>query len=500
MKAADLLKRYNRAQERWSLWRDVYRECYEYAAPERESFSNAMPGQKKNRHIVDSTAVIALPQYAALMVSAVFPPWSEWMGFEAGESIPDEEKEGINKVIEKQTKTFFSEMRASNFQTEIAQTFIDYGIGTAGILVEEEPFGSDNVLKFTTIPLSELFLEPAYGRKSIDNVWRLQQLEASLIPETWPGAKITSALKARIDKKDGLPVTLKVGMLKNDETRRYDHVVIYDNEVIFEQTFDSKRLIVFRNDVMPGETYGRGPVMNILPDIKTVNKVKEFMLQNAALQMSGVYTGVSDGIFNPYTVRIAPGSIIPVNSNNTSNPSLAALPRAGDIQLGELIISDLQANIKNALMVNPLGDVSDPVKSATEQAIRRQESLELRGASLNRLYSELIYPLVNAVVDILQTRGMLAKFKVDGREVKIRMKSSMTRIEGIESHRNMMEWLGSMQGLPPEVIATAIKIENIPKVSAGNLGISPDLIRDDVERDQLIQQAKEAASVQQQPV
>ena len=54
--------------------------------------------------------------------------------------------------------------------------------------------------------------------------------------------------------------------------------------------------------------------------------------------MTGVYTATSDGTWNPHTVTLAPGSIIPVGSNSNQNPSLKALESSGNPQLGDVII------------------------------------------------------------------------------------------------------------------------------------------------------------------
>ena len=143
-----------------------------------------------------------------------------------------------------------------------------------------------------------------------------------------------------VEKEDSGEVDIKNGMLYNPKDGKHHQVVIYDKSMLFTQEFNSKRLIVSRWHVTPGEVFGRGPIIQQLPDIRTVNKVKQFILENAAIQMAGIYTGVDDGVFNPHTVRIAPGVVIPVGSNMSQNPSLAPLQRSGDLGLGGLILED----------------------------------------------------------------------------------------------------------------------------------------------------------------
>lgn len=488
----DLLKRYDKAKARWELWRSLHQECFDFAAPERETFRFRSPGQRKNRHIFDSTAVQGLTQFASRIQGSLVPSWQNWVNFVAGDEVPEDEKDNINELLETSTTVFFSHLNHSNFSTEITPSFSDLGIGTGAILVEESDFTDDVILKFTNIPLAELYPEiPAGG--PVKNVWRMQSVEPKNIPQTWPNATLPSKLKRLVDSQSQVDVDIITGMLFNPEDKLYHQIVIYEKSVIFTQSFATKRLIVFRWHITPGEVFGRGPIMQVLPDIRTVNKVKQFVLDNAALQMSGVYTGISDGVFNPYTVTISPGSIIPVSSNNTQNPSLTPLPLSGNIRIGELVIADLQNTIRKALLVDPLGELTDPVRSATETLIRNQEDLKLQGANIGRLKSELIEPLVNAVVGILTTRGKLPEFKVDGQEVTIKQQSPLAKAEDIEDFQSSQLWFSNISALPPELVAGVVKVEDLPRYWADKLGVPASLLRDKEEQAKLANTVIDAA-------
>ena len=111
--------------------------------------------------------------------------------------------------------------------------------------------------------------------------------------------------------------------------------------------------------VVPGEVLGRGRIMSILPDIKTANKMVELVLRNASLAVSGVYTATSDSVINPYTMQLAPGTMIPVDSNDSSNPTLRPLDRAGDFNVSQLVLEDLQNRIRKTLFAEPLGSIEE---------------------------------------------------------------------------------------------------------------------------------------------
>jgi hypothetical protein len=215
-----------------------------------------------------------------------------------------------------------------------------------------------------------------------------------------------------------------------------------------------------------------------------------------------MYTGLDDGMFNPHTVRIAPGTVIPVNQNGTQNPSLQALPRAGDLGLGDIILSDLQNNIKEVLFDDPMGDITDPVRSATEIQARLREMLKQAGASLGRQNTELLSKVVAAGVDILQGRGKIPKMKIDGKEVTIKYTSPLARAADLEDFENSQVWFENVKGLGqvagPEVVLATVKVEELPEYWSTKLGVPSNLVRSKQEKEQFAKTAVEAAQTIQQ--
>lgn len=500
-KTEDLMRRFGKSKSLYHLWRSLHQEAYDFAMPDRETFHFRSPGQRKNRHIFDSTAIDGLEVFANKVQGGFFPDWLQWMEFQAGDQIPEEQRDDINSKLELVTKKFFGYFHQSNFSTEITAGLKDWGVGTGCIEVEEGMFDrNENLFKFCDVPLAELYVEkPAGG--AINTSWRQMDVEAINIKQTWPEADLTPDLEKMIKKKPLEKVKIINGHIFDPKKFVYHQVVIYPTKkhILFAQEFKTKRRIVFRANVTPGETYGRGPIIQMLPDIRTLNKVKQFILENAAIQMAGVYTGLDDGVFNPYTVRIAPGSIIPVASNNNQNPSMKALDRAGDIGIGGMVMEDLQSNIRRPLMAEPMGEINDPVRSASEQVIRHQEALKRSNTAFGRLYSELVVPLVQACLDIAIERGLMPEVKANGTEVKIKMVSPLAKQQDIEDFQNSQLWFSNVAQLDPNILMASVKVENLPKYWADKLSVpSSELVRSDKEREQIGAIMTQAAQAQMQ--
>jgi len=497
----DLIKRFNHARSEYELFRSLHQEAYDFVAPQRETFRFYSPGQEKNRHVFDSTAIMALEQFASRIKGSVMPSWKQWAQLTAGSVVPEQETANVNKALEEGNDLLFDSLNHSNFDTEINPSLVDMGVGTGAIVIDEGEFNSGDVFRFSNVPLAELYVEkPAMGR--IRSGWRKHKMAVGKIEQVWPGAKLSDQLEKMKEKDPNTDVDILSGFLfnpKGGEDERYWNVIIHESSktILFDQAFATQRLIVFRWHVVPGETYGRGIAMQCLPDIRTLNKMVEFKLQSLALAVGGLWTGVNDGIFNPNTVRIRPKTIIPVASNNTQNPTLAPLPLAGDPASVEMNIRDLQEKINQSFFANPLGDVTDPVRSATENMIRQQEMLKQAGASFGRLRTELIEPLMEACIDILRGLGLFPDIRLDGKEVTIKHTSPLAKAEDIEDFQNIMTWAQSNIALVgQEVFMGTAKVEDMPKITSEMLGVPASLLRSDEERQALGEAAAQAAQQQ----
>jgi len=486
---SDLMKRFTEAKKSWEQWRSLHQEAYDFSAPQRETFRVHSPGSRKNRHIYDSTATQGLQQFSSRIEGSLVPAWQQWFELAPGEELPDEKKEPLKVELEQDSKVVAAHINHSNFSTEITPSFIDLGIGTGALLVEESDFkqaATGSAFKFTNIPLAELYPEKP-PRGAIESAWRQFKIAPMHIKRIWPQAQLSSDMKKQIETNPTKEINILIGYLFNPEDDFHYQLVIDEKSksLMFVQNFNTQRLIIFRWGLVPGEVFGRGPIIQMLSDIRTANKVKEFILNNAALQISGTYTAVDDGVFNPYTAKIAPGSILPVSSNSTQNPSIRALEASGNIQLGDIVLRELQDGIKKALFVSPIGEVNDPIRTATEIMVRQQEMLKTSGAQIGRLKTELIDRLLAACVDILSGLGIIKPKRVDGRAITIRQNSPLSKSQGFEEFQNSQVWFQSVSALPQEVLIASVRVEELPAAWAEMLGISEKLVRTEAERQQI---------------
>ena len=495
-----LIKRFDAAKSRKAPWISHLRECYEYTLPQREGFSMSNKGQKKNTEIFDSTAVIGVQKFASRLQSTLVPPWRQWSKLTTGSEIDKTQEEEVQKQLDDNTQILFDHINHSNFATQAHEAFLDLSISTGAITIKESDKSGSSLLEFDAVPISELFLEEG-PNSTIETVWREHSIPGRNIKRLWKGASLSQNLTTKLQEKPDEKVNLIEGTVYDPKEDMYYMLVIEKKEkhLAYAEKYEVSPWIVFREMVVPGEVYGRGRIMSVLPDIKTVNKVAEFSLRNAALAIAGVYTAQDDGVINPYTMQVAPGMVIPVGSNDHTNPTLRPLDRAGDFNVSELVMADLKDRINKTLFSDPYGDTAQPVKSATEMSLRSQELLMDAGSAFSRLQGEFVEKVVKAAVHILKRNGKIADINVDGKEVTLRHTSPLSRAQDQEDLLAMQQFMQMGAGFGPEAFALGTKIEDTVAWIGKKLGIDQDLLRTEQERTQMQEQAAQMMAAQQQP-
>lgn len=499
MNGQALLKRFNAANSRKSLWIDTLQQAYQYALPQREEFyENMREGQKKNEEVYDSTAINGLQKYASRMQATLMPPWRKWAKLAPGQEIPEPDKQAVMEGLEKATEVLFTAFNHSPLATQAHEAILECGVSTGALLFQEGD--AEQPFDIVAVPLSQIVPEEGPDG-TIETVFREWDVPGRLIERKWPDAKVPESQAQSIKSKPDAKVKMIEGTMYNPETKKYDYKVMIKQgmEIIVEREEDVSPWIVFRTAVMPGEILGRGPVMQALPDILTANKVVEFTLRRAAIDIGGIYTHVSDGSINPYTIQLVPNSIIPVGSNNNENPTLRRLETGGGIDVSQIVLADLRANINDALFNDQLGPVEGPTKSATEISIRQQDLVQTAGATFGRLQTELLEKLVKRGVYILQRLGKIPDFNVDGKEVTLRYESPLARAQDADEIQSIVRWmeLSSMAG--PQIFMGTTKVEEIPAKLGELLGVPADLKRPEPDKEQLLEMVANIIAESQMP-
>lgn len=497
MEGNEIMARYEDANAIKTQWVSHLQEAYKLAIPNRDTWFSQQPGAKKNLEVFDSTAVLGVPAFATRLQAVLVPPWRHFTQLTLGPDIPKAMREDSRRQqqLAEANDVFFSYVNHSNMASQVHEAFQDLAIGTGCYDLHGGDLGG-RALLFNACPLPELVLEEG-PESTIETTYRDMRVPARMIERRWPGAQLSTELAKLVSEKPGQKEDFTEAVIFDPQTRSYEGACVWKakKQVIWRAAWRTNPRIVFRWSVTPGELYGRGPILQVLPDIKTANKVVEFILRNAAIQVAGMWTATTDAALNPYNFRPAPGAVIPVMSNSRDNPTIRALERSGDLKLGFEVLTQLQETIKTALFEN-LREPSDAVVSATQVAIEHQELISKIGSSFGRLQTEVVEATVVRGLDVLAKRGAMPDIKVDGREVTLKHLSPLARAQDME---DLLTLQRTLEVAPAESVALGIKVEELGSWVATKTGLDPRLIRDAGERAELQQKAAELIAAAQQP-
>ena len=500
-KAKKLLKRIEKAKENKLKREGELREAYQYCLPIRDTIRNKSDVIEKGI-IYDPTAKIAIEKYATKLQNLLTPAWESWLKLQPGVDIPKEEAAKFQEMLDEVSEVVFSHIHHSNFYSAEHEAFLDLGISTGAMIVERNTRKNEpTLLNHRSIPINELIPETC-SRGTIDTVWREFEPKINEITSIWKGAKVPEELATKGEQNDHAKTTVYEGVLYNEDKSDYTYYVIEKstNTIMYEEQMDTSPFIVFRESVRPGEVLGHGRALRVLEDIKTLNKLAENSLRADGFNTLPLFTAVDDGAFNPYNVVLQPGSIIPVSSNDNANPSLRPLPLSGNFQYAEARVEKLQARVNEIFLANPFGSIEQtPVRSATEIAAREADLFQSTAAAFGRLQTEFLEKYMKRVVDILNKEGKLPPFTLDGREVSIKFTSPFSKMQGSESVKNIMTWLGYVVPLGEQIIGMSVNLDKIPSNLAKNMGIDKELYKDateiETEKQQMAQAAAQVAAM-----
>jgi len=496
-----MLQSYEKAQAVRLNFEDLYDEIYEYCLPQRQGFKNYSVGERKDDKIFDETAVVGIQEFASRLQSGLTPNFARWADFVTGQEVPDAEKDDINNALDSVTDYVFEILQTSNFAQEIHECFIDLALGTAVICVMEGD--AVNPIRFQSIPLPHVVLDTGPDGK-VDHVYRERMMKNEDIPIAYPNGILTPQMAERISRSPEsktkiLEVSCRLYDDPNEEKYGYYVIDINEKVMIMSEVYTgvgSNPFIAFRWSKASGEVYGRGPALNALSAIKTCNLTIEMILENAQMAISGIYQIDDDGIINVDTINLVPGTVIPKAPNSQG---LQPIRAAGSFDVANLILNDMRNNIKRALYNDMLGDPNKTPASATEVAERMADLSRKIGSAFGRLQSEMVQPLLQRVVYILQKQGRIEMPTVNGREVKIRSVSPLAQAQSNQDIVSLNRFLQTVSGsFGPEILNILISSEETALYLAKKFGVPDKLIRDADERQQLVQMAQQMQQQQQQ--
>lgn len=492
---AEVLQLWSYAQTRRRPREARFDQAMRYTMPGRNAFFGSNPDNDVD-NIFDETAIVAVQEFASRFQAAMTPNHSRWAELVAGSDVPPEDRNEVNAALDEVTEAAFEAIHQSNFAQESYEAFLDMSISMGAM----EVFEGDAVTPIinNAVPLSQLWvLSGPYD--TLDKFFRVRAMRADDLEVRYPDHRLgpDDLKQLRELKEPQLFLEAIIQDWSEPAVVRHHKLVIWPAKQleIWSETYEgigSCPMIGFRWAKAAGEDWGRGPTLNALPAIKTCNLVVQMVLENAQMAIAGIYTADDDGVVNPSTIELLPGTIIP---RAPGSRGLEAVQPSGNFNVADLVLNEMRGNIKRALYNDMLGNPNKTPMSATEVSERMADLSRQIGSAFGRVWSEFCIPYLARVIYILKKRGIVEVPAVNGRTIRIAAKSPLAQAQAqidIQNSARLVELVSASFG--PQLANIFIKGEEMSGYWAEKLEVPGKLVRSAPEMQQLAMQVSQLAA------
>lgn len=404
--ADKIIKLRDRLKSERSNFDVLYDEVEDYVYPRKKGYKDGEPqGQKEGRKVYDSTPTVASELLAASLNSTLVNPAVKWFSLKSKNQTTadlNELRDILFEEITKETSGF-----ANNFYESLVEVVV---YGTCALFV-----GWDNDgLVFQNIHCRNVYIdESASGR--IDTVVReiemtIRQLEQMFGRDVLP-EDIKHLLEIGAETNGKKKVVHAI--FPNEKHNRYskDNVFPYKSVYILEEGkhllketgYKEIAIVCARWTKQSGETYGRSPVIYMLPDIKMLNFFMKEMIIAAQLANRPPLL-VSD----EEEMKIAP--IVPNGIIPYSGAMPVPLQTGANISSVYSMIEEIRNRIRKGMYNDLLMFSDQPINmTATEYVRRTEENVKLMSPMVSRLQTELLAPILVRCYGLCKRNGVLSQ-------------------------------------------------------------------------------------------
>ena len=435
--------------------------CEEVAAVVMPSHRNTFlgwgwttPYVKKTDKQWDAHASIAAQRFSAVMESLLTPPGSQWHRL-----VPSDEHLKNNRMVRTyldQVNTIIRKRRnrpMANFIGQMQQVYLSLGLYGNGCLLIDST-DDNRSPRYKYMHLGQVyFAENHQGQ--VDTFYRFFKLTPRQAMEQFPGYTPQSiatqanqpgsteelhefmhCVYPREDYDPGsvLPKDMPIASL---------YFAVNDRKLVQESGYRKFPAAISRYLQAPGEVYGRGPAMLVLPQIKLLNEEKKSVVHQGHRALEPIILAADDGVIGTFSLRanaVNYGAMSP-----DGKPLVSVLPQ-GNLAVGEKMMEQDAAVIDDGFLMSIFKMLEDnPQMTATQVMEITREKGFLVGPTIGRQTSELLGPMISREISLAHEQNALppmppALMEVEGR-MGIEYDSPMARMQRAENASGFMRYL-----------------------------------------------------------
>lgn len=377
-------------------------------------------GDKRMTQVYDSTGILALQRFGAILDSLLTPRNQFW--HQLG---PNDLDGKPNKILkrDKATMLWFEQAnnilfhqryaQRSNFASQNQEQYLSLGAYGTGILLIDDLAGSLG-LRYRNVHLGQIYLQENH-QGIVDRVIRFFIMTARQAVQKFGEAcpDVISSIATDQPERQFFFIHW-VGPNEDRQPFRKDfrgmefasyYVSLEGRKLVAQGGYRTFPYAVSRYRQAPFEPYGRSPGMDVLPALKTLNEEKKTMLKAGHRALDPVLLAHDDGVIDAFSLE--PGAINPGGISKDGRLLVQPLP-VGNLPDGEKLMEDERKLINDSFLVSLFQILTEsPEMTATEVMERVKEKAILLAPTIGRQQSEYLGPMIDRELDILSRQGLL---------------------------------------------------------------------------------------------
>jgi hypothetical protein len=492
-----LLDRYDRLKTQKATAESFVQELAEFVCPRKAVVTRTeTEGTKQTDRQYDSTAELAGQRLAATLHGTLTSPAQKWFSLQPRDEALREDHD-VMTWCEECADRLYAALNQSNFDLEVAETYQDLVyLGTGALLMEErrrrirpQGAGTFGGFRFKALAYGEFVIEEGEDG-TVDVLFRRFTLPARIAVRLW-GDRVGDEVAKKALTRPEEPVQVVHAIYPRTDRRpgRVDglsmpwascYVLAGDSggQLLSEGGYREFPALVPRWAKSSGETYGRGPGHTAYGPTRSLNRLRELLLEASAKAVDPPLLQKHEAVIGDVTLD--PAGINVVYEDN----AVQALDLKGRFDVGKVEKEDLRAEINDAFFVRYLQLVDKTQMTATEVVHRQEEMQRLLGPTFGRLSVELLRPLVERGFALMYRANAFPPpplvLQQTGAELDTVFEGPLARAQksvDLLAIQRKNVWLGEQVSLGNSTAADLFDADEEGRQLAGILGVPADIVR-----------------------
>lgn len=369
-------------------------EVADLTLPKRDFTTSREPNTKRNQNIYDSTGVYCTTMLASGLHGNLTPSTTKWFDFTAPDDIDDEGREWLDDA----SNTLFNSFAApsSMFASQSFECYLDLVAFGQAVMI---PMYFQGQIIYVARPLNACWVKQN-SAGIIDTLYYVEKLAAIEMIRMFGADKVDKVVNEAYER--GQDTKYEVLHVVEPRDEHYGHgavaekkpfkscyIDISNKKMMKESGFDTFPYLVPRFSKRAGETYGYGPGLDAICEVKTLNKFSEVMFRAAAKNVDPPVLAPVEGLVLP--MRLDPNGI------NYYDPTLGK-PEfwSNGFQPNYLqaLIDQKQALVKSMYYIDWMNMPDRSRMSASEYIGRSQEAMRIMSPTNSRMEAEFLTRLI----------------------------------------------------------------------------------------------------------